>query len=49
VCGTSLFMPIILLFSQSFLDCGVAAIHRFKVDELGVPEPQVIDDVGPQT
>ncbi len=26
-----------------------AAVHRFKVDELGVPEPQVIDDVGPLT
>jgi hypothetical protein len=26
-----------------------AAIHRFKVDELGIDESQVIDDVGPQT
>ena len=26
-----------------------AAVHRFKVDELGVAEGQVIDDVGPQT
>jgi hypothetical protein len=26
-----------------------AAVHRFKVDELGVPEAQVIDDVGPLT
>lgn len=26
-----------------------AAIHRFKVDELGVEESQVIDDVGPLT
>lgn len=26
-----------------------AAVHRFKVDELGVEESQVIDDVGPLT
>jgi len=26
-----------------------AAIHRFKVDELGVDESQVVDDVGPET
>ncbi len=26
-----------------------AAVHRFKVDELHVPEAEVIDDVGPQT
>jgi tyrosinase len=26
-----------------------AAVHQFKVIELGVPEAQVIDDVGPQT
>lgn len=26
-----------------------AAVHRFKVQELGVPEAEVIDDVGPRT
>ena len=26
-----------------------AAVHRFKVEELGVPEAEVIDDVGPRT
>jgi len=26
-----------------------AAVHRFKAEELGVPENEIIDDVGPQT
>jgi hypothetical protein len=26
-----------------------AAVHRFKVEELGIPEADVIDDVGPKT
>jgi hypothetical protein len=32
-----------------FGDESAAAIHRFKVEELGVAESQVIDDVGPLT
>ena len=33
----------------SFGDEAARAVHRFKVEELGVPEAGVIDDVGPQT
>jgi len=33
----------------SFGSEAARAVHRFKVEELGVPEAGVIDDVGPQT
>src|SRR4029077_5533632 len=33
----------------AFGDESAAAVHRFKVEELGVDESQVIDDVGPLT